>query len=221
MLFKSNKIREDEETVGEKLRTARDDKKIELAAAAKNLAINPEYLSALENSDYTALPSGVYAKTFLRKYSSYLGLDSTKLIKKYQLETGKTASEQKDVFSKKKINKLEMVIFPRILKNILLIIVVAFFFSYLGYYLLNTYSLPKVEIYQPADNLVTENNYVDVVGRADSKTQITINDQQVLKDDAGNFQERIDLNKGVNTIIISAQNKYSRKEIITKQILVK
>jgi hypothetical protein len=81
--------------------------------------------------------------------------------------------------------------------------------------------LPEIEIYQPADNLVTENNYVDVTGRADAKTQISINEKQILKDETGNFKERVDLNKGINTIIISAQNKYSRKKIIEKQVLVK
>ncbi|MDD4901576.1 MAG: helix-turn-helix domain-containing protein [Patescibacteria group bacterium] len=221
MLFKSNKIKEDEETVAEKLRAAREEKKITLEAAAKSLAINREYLLALENGDYAALPSGVYVKTFLREYSSFLGLDPAHLLNKYQKEKGQAAGEKKDVFSKKKINKLELIIFPRILKNVLLLVIVVIFFSYLGYYLLGAFSLPGVEIYQPADNLVTENSFVDVVGRADSKTQITINDKQIAKDGAGNFQERINLKKGINTIIISAQNKYSQKKIIDKQILVK
>ena len=180
-----------------------------------------EYLAALENSDFAALPSGVYVKTFLREYSAFLGLDPARLANKYQKENGPLANEKKDVFSKKKVSKLELLIFPRILKNILLLIVAVVLFSYLGYYLLNTFSLPKVEIYQPPDNLVTQDNFVDVIGRADSKTQITINDKPITKDADGNFQERINLDKGINTIIISAQDKYSRKKIITKQVLVK
>jgi transcriptional regulator with XRE-family HTH domain len=221
MLFKSNKIKGGEETVAEKLRAARVEKKITLEAAAKILAINPAYLTALENGDYASLPKGIYTKTFLREYSSFLGLNPGGLTERYQEEKNKKTNEKNDVFSKKKINKSELVIFPRILKNILLIAVIVIFFSYLGYYLMETFSLPKVEIYQPPDNLVTDNNFVDVVGHADAKTQITINDKQILKDAAGNFTERVDLKKGINTIILSAQNKYSRKEIIEKQILVK
>jgi cytoskeletal protein RodZ len=221
MLFKNNKITEGGETLGEKLRAAREEKKATLEAAAKTLSINSEYLAALERGDYASLPSGVYTKTFLREYSSWLGLSPTRIIESYQKEKNKAVSSEKDVFSKKKINKLELVIFPRILKNILLIIIVAVFFSYLGYYLLKTFSLPKVDIYQPPDNLVTENSFVDVVGQADAKTQITINDKQILKDSAGNFQERVNLKKGINTIVISAQNKYSRKKIIEKHVLVK
>jgi transcriptional regulator with XRE-family HTH domain len=221
MLFKSNRIQEAEETVAEKLRAARQEKNITIEAAAKKLSINPEYLASLENGDYSILPGGVYGKTFLREYSSFLGLNSDRLLEKYQKEKGETRDAGQDVFSKKKINKSELVIFPKILKNILLAAVATVFFLYLGYYLMKTFSPPKVEIYQPPDNLVTENNFVDVVGHADAKTQITINGRQTLKDGAGNFTQRIDLKKGINTIIISAQNKHSRQKNIEKQILVK
>ncbi|MDD5527903.1 MAG: helix-turn-helix domain-containing protein [Patescibacteria group bacterium] len=220
MLFTRNKIKEDEETVAEKLRVAREEKKFTLAAAAKKLSINPEYLAALERGDYTALPGGVYEKTFLRQYSSWLGLNPVWIAEKYQKERGGN-NGNKDVFSKKKIKKSELAIFPGILKNILLIAAIIILFSYLGYYLFSTFSSPKVEIYQPPDNLVTQNNFVDVIGRADAKTQIAINGRKILKDSTGNFQERINLKIGINTIIISAQNKYSRKKIIEKQILVK
>jgi transcriptional regulator with XRE-family HTH domain len=221
MLFKNSKIKTGEETVAEQLRLAREEKKITLAAAAKKLSINPGYLAALEKGDYFSLPSGAYGRIFLREYSSYLGLNQKRIAEKFQKEKNISLGDNKDVFSKKKIKKSELAIVPKILKNILLIIVVTIFLSYFGYYLMKIFSLPQVEIYQPADSLVTENNFVDVVGRADTKTQITINDLQILKDDAGNFTERVDLKKGVNTITISAQNKYSRKKIITKQVLVK
>jgi cytoskeletal protein RodZ len=221
MLFKNNKIQEAEETIAEKLRTARQEKNISLTDAAKKLSINPDYLTALENGDYAALPGGVYGKTFLREYSSWLGLNSEHLLEKFQKEKGEADSADKDVFSKKKIKRSELVIFPKILKNIFLLAVAAIFFLYLGYYLMKTFSLPKIEIYQPPDNLVTESNIVDIVGRADAKTQITINGIQTLKDGAGNFTKRIDLKKGINIIIISGQNKYSRQKNIQKQVLAK
>jgi len=221
MLFKNNKIRGAEETIAEELRAARQEKNITLTEVAKKLSINPEYLTALEDGDYAALPGGVYGKTFLREYSSWLGLNSERLLEKYQKEKGKTDSADKDVFSKKKIKKSELVIFPKILKNILLLVVAAIFFLYLGFYLMKTFSLPKIEIFQPPDNLVTENGFVNVVGRADAKTQITINGVQTLKDDAGNFTKKIDLKKGINIIIISGQNKYSRQQNIEKQVLAK
>jgi hypothetical protein len=221
MVFKKNKIALNDDTVAEQLRRARGEKNVTLETASNKLSINITYLKAMEKGDYEALPRGVYVKTFLKRYSSWLGLNSALVIEKFEKENGFLSQENKDVFSKKKIKKSELAIFPKIFKNILLIVVVIIFFSYLGYDLMKTFSLPELDIYQPVDSLVTENSYIDVVGHADVKTQITINDLQILKDSSGNFSEKVDLKKGINIITISAQNKYSRKKIIQKQVLVK
>jgi cytoskeletal protein RodZ len=221
MLFKKNKIKDGEETVAEKLRLAREGKKISLEEAAKKLGINSAYLAALENSDFDGLPSGVYEKIYLKKYASLLGLNPARLEEKLKKEKGAANKSGKDVFAKKKINPRELLVFPKILKNIAIIIIVAALFLYLGFYLKNVFSQPQVIISSPPDNLVTENNFVEVSGQTSSKTQITINDKQILKDGEGNFRESVELKKGLNIVIISAQNKYSRKKIIEKQILVK
>jgi cytoskeletal protein RodZ len=176
---------------------------------------------ALENNDRKKIPPGVYEKTFLKKYASFLGLNALKLSEKYYQESAGSGQEIAGVFSKKKIKAAELLVFPKILKNILIVFFIAALFLYLGYYLKTSFSQPKAEIIAPPDNLVTENNFVEVVGVTDPKTQITINDSPVAKDNAGNFHKTVELKKGINTIIISAQNKYSRKKIIQKQILAK
>jgi cytoskeletal protein RodZ len=221
MVFTSSKINGQEETVADKLRWARQEKKVTIIEASRRISIKPEYLQALEDGNYSLLPKGLYVKTFLKEYASYLGLSKDRIIKKFDEELGTKNTKTLDVFSKKKIEKHELLIFPKIIKNIIIICVILVFFSYLGYYLLKTFSLPAVEIFQPADNLVTSESSVNVMGRADTKTQISINNIQVLKDVSGNFSELINLNKGLNTITISAQNKYSREKIIQKQVLLK
>jgi len=221
MLFTRNKIREVEEPVAEKLRRARMEKNLPLSAVARQLGIREDYLAALENNDREKIPPGVYEKTFLKKYASFLGLNSLKLAEKYQREKTEASRETADVFSKKKIKAAELLVFPKILKNILIVFFIAALFLYLGYYLKISFSQPTIKISEPPDNLVTENNFVEVVGVTDPKTQITINDAPVSKDDEGNFRETVELKKGINLLVISAQNKYSRKKIIQKQILAK
>jgi transcriptional regulator with XRE-family HTH domain len=221
MLFIKNKIRQDEYLVAEKLRAARIEQNLSLPDIAQKLGIRADYLEALENGNYEKIPTGVYEKTFLKKYAAFLGLNALKLAEKYQKERIGKSKENPDVFAKKRIRSSELLIFPKILKNILIVFFIAALFLYLGYYLKTSFSQPMVEILQPPDNLVTENNFVDIIGKADPKTQITINNKQILKDETGNFRETVELKKGINTITISAQNKYSRKKIIQKQILVK
>ena len=69
--------------------------------------------------------------------------------------------------------------------------------------------------------MITEDNFVYVIGKTNPKTEVTINKELILKDEDGLFREKVDLKKGVNTIIISGKNKYSQKKIIEKQVLVK
>lgn len=221
MLFTRKKIKEDEETLAEKLRDAREAKKTEICLVAQKLGINKEYLAALECGNYKRLPAGVYGKTYLKKYSAFLGLSWAQVEEKYNKERRQINKESEDVFAKRKIDKTELLVFPKIIRNVLVILFVIALLFYLGYYLKNSFSQPKINIISPIDNLVTEKSSVDIIGQADGRTQITINNKQILKDDGGNFKSTIELKKGLNTIIISAQNKYSRKKIIEKQILVK
>ncbi len=79
MFFEKTKIA-DEETVGSQLKQARELKKITLDAAAKRLNIHRKYLEALEQDDRRKLPTGVYARNFLREYARLLGLDFNLLV---------------------------------------------------------------------------------------------------------------------------------------------
>jgi hypothetical protein len=137
------------------------------------------------------------------------------------LEKKSAGSEKTDVFSRKKISSREMLVFPKILRNILIIIFFSALLFYLGFYLKNSFSLPEMEIYQPANNLTTTDSFVEIVGRTEPRTQITINNEPILKDEAGNFRKTIELKTGINTVIISAKNKYSHNLTVKKQILVK
>ena len=221
MSFTRNKIKDGEESVAEKLRTAREEKNITIETAAKKLNINPDYLLALESGDYSRLPAGVYEKTYLKKYGAYLGLNHRSLEKGYAKEKSRPSQTKNDVFAKKKIRARELLVFPKILRNVFIIIFLVSLFLYLGYYLKNSFSLPELTITSPSENLVTENNLIEVAGKTSPKTQITINNRQILKDESGNFRETVELKKGLNTITVSAQNKYSPKKIIERQILVK
>jgi cytoskeletal protein RodZ len=221
MLFTRAKIKENEETAARKLHLAREEKKLTINESAAKTGIKTEYLLALENGNFGSLPPGIYEKTYLKKYAAFLGIKQSGLWEKYEKEKGLATESKNDVFSRKKIKKTELQVFPKILRIALFAVLIAGLFLYLGFYLKNSFSPPKVEIYQPTDNLITENNFVEIIGKTNPNTQITINDRKILKDESGNFREKIELGKGINTVTITAQNKYSRKKIIQKQILVK
>ena len=59
---------------GEILRAARLRRRISLVEAEQATRIRQRYLQALEDDDYTALPTGVYSVGFLRNYAIFLGV---------------------------------------------------------------------------------------------------------------------------------------------------
>src|SRR6476661_5541516 len=74
-------------SVGEMLLNARERKGVDLFRAERDTKIRLKYLTALEDSDYDALPPLVYTKGFLRNYAIYLGLDPEDILARWRDET--------------------------------------------------------------------------------------------------------------------------------------
>jgi hypothetical protein len=65
--------------IGETLRAARNRRRIDLAEVEAATKIRIRYLRALENEEWDVLPGGAYARSFVRTYADYLGLDGERL----------------------------------------------------------------------------------------------------------------------------------------------
>lgn len=68
--------------IGSRLGQAREERGLELADAAAATRIRARYLAALEEERFDQLPDG-YARTLLRSYAAYLGLDAERLVDQY------------------------------------------------------------------------------------------------------------------------------------------
>jgi hypothetical protein len=71
--------------IGETLREARLRRKVEIAEVETATKIRAKYLRALENEEFERLPGSTYARTFLRTYAEYLGLDPHLLVEEYRV----------------------------------------------------------------------------------------------------------------------------------------
>ncbi len=72
--------------VGEILQTARERKGVDLSRAERETKIRARHLMALESGEIAALPAPVYAKGFLRNYSTYLDLDADEMLARWRKE---------------------------------------------------------------------------------------------------------------------------------------
>src|SRR5215218_9385350 len=72
--------------IGDRVREARMRPKVDIADVEAGTEIRAKYLRALENEEFGLLPGPTFAKTFLRTYADYLGLDAQLLVEEYRVE---------------------------------------------------------------------------------------------------------------------------------------
>jgi len=72
------------ESLGSKLREAREKGNITLLQAAKDTRISLKHLKSLEAEKYEELPGGMYNRAFLRCYSEYLHINPQEMLQRYE-----------------------------------------------------------------------------------------------------------------------------------------
>ncbi|MCA1950660.1 MAG: helix-turn-helix domain-containing protein, partial [Treponema sp.] len=72
------------ESIGEKLRSAREAKGITFDQIYRDTNIPKKYLEALEAEDFAQFPGDTYLLGFMRSYGDYLGLDTKELVAMYK-----------------------------------------------------------------------------------------------------------------------------------------
>ena len=70
-------------TIGQKLESARQAKGVTVSEAGHATKILSKFIEAMEADDFGALSAPVYAKSFIRMYATYLGLDAAPLVEEY------------------------------------------------------------------------------------------------------------------------------------------
>ena len=82
------------QTIGQKLKQAREAKHLTLEKAFEAIRIRVPYLQALEADDLSSMPSPVQARGYLRNYAEYLGLNFEQLLDEMrQAEAQKPSDE--------------------------------------------------------------------------------------------------------------------------------
>jgi cytoskeleton protein RodZ len=70
--------------IGDTLSEARTRRRVDLEEVQAATGIRPRYLEAIEQEDWDALPEEFYARSFIRKYAVFLGVDPEPLVDEYK-----------------------------------------------------------------------------------------------------------------------------------------
>ena len=90
------------ESLGQKLRQAREEKDISISEVAEQTRISALYLESIENDDYRSLPGGIFNKGFVKSFAKYVGLDEHEALEDYaklmSSQDGEAASEKSNEY---------------------------------------------------------------------------------------------------------------------------
>src|SRR4030081_696660 len=84
------------ESIGEKLRLARETRGIALRDISDQTRISMRYLEAIESDDYRRLPGGIFNRSFIRVCAKFVGFDEQEAIEEYNrtlLEHGESTDD--------------------------------------------------------------------------------------------------------------------------------
>ena len=219
--FRTKKIFK--ETLGDILKKRREELMFDIEEVAAKLNIAPKYIEYLEEGRYDRLPGQGYGKTFLKSYSQLIGLYPSELCRLYDEETKVFENVYKRDDKLKftsKISASKFLVLPKVFRILIIGIAVLILLGYIGYEINKMFAPPQLTITAPADNLITDDQFIEVKGNITDEAKVVINGKEILSDKAGNFSQIIDLQKGLNTIKISAQKKHGQERVVYRTVLV-
>ena len=199
--------------LGEILKETRLAKHLSQEEVASQLLLKKEIIEALEEGDWASLPDSAFTKGFIKNYASLLDLDAHRLLALYRAEYDER--KFKHIPSK---TKRRLMFTPNFIPPITAAAAVIIFLSYLFIHYTSILSAPKVTINSPADDITTTASVIEVSGKTEKDTTISIDGELVPLDPSGNFNYQIKLQDGKNIIEIVASKRLSPKTKIKRVV---
>lgn len=88
------------QSIGEKLRLAREARGIALREISEQTRISMRYLEAIEGDDYKRLPGGIFNRSFIRAYAKFIGYDEHAAIEDYTRTLRERGEDDEDTSAK-------------------------------------------------------------------------------------------------------------------------
>lgn len=207
-------------TVGEILKTKRQEKNLNLEAVEEEIRIRKKFLEAIENDDWQKLPSLTYTRGFIKNYSEWLGLDTAYVLSVFRRQMA--ISEKQKVVPAGLVNPLNepfLRITPtKILVFFISVLLLVFFFWLFGQYRGIIFA-PKINLEKPTENEIIRSDKVILVGQTESSVTLTLNGQPLALTN-GKFTKEISVSSGTVVLTLEATNKFGKKRELERTIRV-
>jgi len=211
-LFKSKPIKID--TLGEYLKNIREKLNLDIKTVSLLTQIKPVYLENLEAGKYENLPAEVYIRGFLKNLSAVYRIEEQVLVDQFEKEHGFAKAHER----RAALNVPKIWFTPRTTIIVSSVVVLLAAVGYVGSQISSVLTPPKLSVVEPASDESITGNSIVVSGTAEIGADVSINDQAVLLDQNGQFNENVILSDGLNQIEIVAKNKFNKVSTVVRKI---
>lgn len=209
------------DTLGERLGRVRHELKLSLDDVAQRTGISARHIQAIEEGRYSDLPGTVYAKNFIRTYARLLEVSEDTAMSLFEQEHSVTTrlKPQQSAPSLEPV-RVKARLTPEGIKWAIVLVLGLAVLIYLGLEIRNFTAPPSLVVVSPPNQMTTVARSVELQGTTTPEAVVTVNGKTVLVDRQGGFREQIDLQDGLNTVIVRAQKKHGTATTVIRQILV-
>lgn len=203
-----------------KMARSKADLSLEQAEAATKIPL--KYLDALETGNYNRLPAEAYNLGYVRCYAEYLHLNPDKIITSYKAERA-TNWHQGDTsvsFSPKKAGDWHFLVTPKLIGIISLVVVLGGIGLNIANKLRKFAQPPALEITSVPSEFTSDKDQILLEGITSDGAILTVNAEPIFVTADGHFSQSVQLNPGVNQIVLQAKNRAGSSSIKKVQVLL-
>jgi len=206
-------------SVGKILQETRLGKKITLEQVTAQTKIRQDILLALEADDFQKLSSVASIKGFLKSYAEFLDLSSPQILAFFRRDFSK--KEKKKVMPSGLLRPLVRRKLDWMPKRTMILVIVVFFMGLASWLIFQYLSLirpPSLKIMSPISQIQVNQETIEVVGRADPDSLVTVNRETVLLSPDGEFRHQMTLFPGENNLVVEATSKLGKKTSVERTV---
>lgn len=210
------------QSLGDLLRKAREKAHYTLEELADATHIKLDYLEALEDSDFDALPAATFVKAYIRNYARVFKMDEKPLfaiLRRDYEESVKGQLIRRDLLAPKL--KRTTLWSPIQLVFVAAATIFLVFFSYAAWQWYQLSRPPQLFLTSPIEN-ETVSSRVLLQGGTRPDAILTINAMPVSLQPDGSFSTELYLpQEGVNTVTLRATDKNGKSTVLQRNLRVK
>ncbi len=201
-------------TIGNLLKDARVKKRFSLAKLEGETKIKKNFIKAVEDENWKALPDYPVVVGFVKNIANYLGVkerSAVALLRRDYPPQNLSINPKPDV-------SRQFVWSPKMTFIVGVAIVIALILGYLGFQYAGFISPPPLSLTQPQEGQVVGSGSVIVAGKTKPEATVKANNQPILVNEDGTFSAEVEIFKGTSEIVVEATSRSGKQTVLRRNI---